>query len=211
MTILKAKIRKDFKRKVKTLRKKGILPAILYGSKIKNLPLEIDLKEFEKAEKEAGESSFISLKIEGKKKNYQVLIKEVQREPMTGKPIHVDFYQPSLKEKITTAIPLSFEREAPAVKELGGTLVKNFLEIEIRSLAKDIPKEIKVDVSKLKTFEDKILVEDLKLPKGVEILRNKKDIVAFVSPPEKIEEEKKPTEEVKEKTEETKREDEKTS
>lgn len=211
MTILKAKIRKDFKGKVKTLRKKGVLPAILYGPKIKNTPLEIDLKEFEKAEKEVGESSFISLKIEGKKKNYQVLIKEVQREPMSGKPIHVDFYQPSLKEKITTAIPLSLEGEAPAVKELGGTLVKNFLEIEIRSLAKDIPKEIKVDVSKLKTFEDKILVGDLKLPKGVEVLRNKKDIVAFVSPPEKIEEEKKPAEEVKEKTEETKREDEKTS
>ena len=211
MLTINAKIRKNLRKKVKSLRKKGTLPAILYGPKTKNTLLEIDLKEFEKVESEAGESSFISLKIEGKRKDYQVLIKEVQRESMTGKPIHVDFYQPSLKEKITTIIPLSFGGEAPAVKELEGTLVKNFFEVEIHSLPRDIPKEIKVDISKLKNFEDKILVEDLKLPKGVEILRNKKDIIAFVSPPEKIEEEKKPAEEVKEKVEEVEKEDEKTS
>lgn len=211
MLILNAKIRESLGKKARSLRKKGFLPAILYGPKIKDMLLSIELKEFEKIEKEVGESSFLSLKIEGKKKSYQVLIKEIQREPLTGKPIHVDFYQPSLKEKIETIVPLSFKGEALAVKELGGTLVKNFSEVEIRSLPRDIPKEITVDISKLKTFEDRILVEDIKLPKGVEILRNKKDIVAFVAQPEKIEEEKKPTEEVKVKAEDIKKEDDKTS
>jgi large subunit ribosomal protein L25 len=207
MIVLNAKIRKDFGEKIKKLRKKGILPAILYGPKIKSLPLEIDLKSFEKIFKEVGETEFITLKIEGKKRNYHVLIKEIQRDPLTQDPIHVDFYQPQLKKKISTIVPLSFVGESFAVKELRGTLVKNFSEVEIRSFPKDIPKEIEVDISKLKTFEDKILVEDLKLPKGVEILRDKKDIVAFVSPPEKIEEVKKPEEKTKEETQK----DEKTS
>jgi large subunit ribosomal protein L25 len=195
MLILNAKIRKDFGEKVKNLRKKGILPAVLYGPRIKNFSLEINSKEFEKVFKNVGETGFISLKIEGKKRKYEVLIKEIQRDPLTQEPTHVDFYQPSLKEKITTLVPLSFVGESLAVKELKGTLVKNFSEVEIKSFPKNIPKEIEVDLSKLKTFEDKILVKDIKLPKGVEILRDKKDIVAFVSPPEKFEEVKKPKEE----------------
>ncbi len=214
MLVLSAKIRKEFGKKVKSLRKKGILPAILYGPKVKNVPLEVDLKEFEKVFKKVGETGFLILKIEGRKKNYQVLIKEIERDPLTEKPLHVDFYQPSLKEKITTIVPLSFVGQSLAIKELKGTLVKNFSEVEIRSFPKDIPKEIEVDISKLRTFEDRILIEDLKLPKGVEILRDKKEIVAFVSPPEKGEEEKKPIEEkieISKPAGEIKKENEKTS
>ncbi|KPJ56935.1 hypothetical protein AMJ49_03415 [Parcubacteria bacterium DG_74_2] len=196
MLILPAKIRKNFGKKVKSLRKKGILPAVLYGEKIKNLPLEIDLKEFEKILKEVGESSLISLKIEGQKKKYEALVKEIQIDSLTGRPTHIDFYQPPLKEKIVATVPLLFEGESVAVKESKGTLVKNFSEIEIKAFPKDIPKEIKTDVSKLKTFKDRILIEDLKLPKEVEVLRDKKEIVAFIAMPEKVEEElEKPIEE----------------
>jgi len=206
MLILNAKIRKNVGKRVKSLRKNGILPATLYGPKTKNLALEINSKEFEKILKEVGETAFLTLQIEGQKKKYEVLVKEIQRESLSEKPIHVDFYQPPLKEKISTIVPLLFEGESPAIKEMSGTLVKNFSEIEIKSFPRDIPKEIKVDISILKTFEDKILVENLELPKGIEILRDKKDIVAFISPPEKIEEEKRPAEEVKEKVEEVKEE-----
>jgi large subunit ribosomal protein L25 len=68
------------------------------------------------------------LKINGKKA--QVLVHEVQLDPLTGKLIHVDFYQPSLEEEIEATVPLVFEGEAPAVKDLAGTLVKNISEIE---------------------------------------------------------------------------------
>lgn len=187
MLSLSAKIRKQLGKKVKTLRKKGILPAVLYGPKIKTQSLEIDLKEFEKIYFEAGESSLISLEIENKK--IPVIIHEVQRDPLTEKPIHVDFYQPSLKEEIVAKVPLIFEGEAPAIKELGGTLVKSITEIEVKTLPQNLPHAIKVDISKLKTFEDSILVKELKLPSGVKILRSLDDIVVSVSPPEKIEEE----------------------
>ena len=187
MLSLSAKIRKDLGRKVKKLRKKGILPGVLYGPKVKATPLEINLKEFEKIYKEAGESSLISLEIEGKKS--PVLIHEVARDPLTEKPTHVDFYQPRLEEEVEATIPLVFEGEALAVKDLGGTLVKNISEIDVKALPQNLPHEIKVNIQSLKTFEDSILIKDLEVPEGVKVLKDPEEIVAKVSPPEKVEEE----------------------
>jgi len=173
---------------LKSLRKKGFVPAILYGPEISpSIPLQIKKEELGKILKKIGPSSMIDLNLEGKK--YSVLIQEIQRDPITEEIIHVDFFQPSLKEEIEARVPLVFEGIAPAVKELGGTLVKNVTEIEIKCLPKNLPKEIKVDISKLKTFDDAILVKDLKVPPKVKVLRNPEDILAFVAPPEKVEEE----------------------
>ena len=194
MLSLSAKIRKDLGKKVKVLRKKGILPGVLYGPKIETRPLEIDLKEFEKIYKEAGESSLISLEID--KKKFLVLIHEVKLDSLTEKPTHVDFYQPRLEEEVTAEVPLVFEGEAPAVKDLGGTLVKNISEVEVKALPQNLPHEIKVNIDRLKTFEDSILIKDLIVSKEVKILKEPKEVVAAVSPPEKVEEElEKPIEE----------------
>jgi large subunit ribosomal protein L25 len=187
MLSLSATIRKELGKGVKTLRKKGILPAVLYGPKVANLNLEVDLKEFEKTYKEAGESSLISLSIDGK--NFSVLIYDVRLSPLTEKPIHIDFYQPSLKKEIEAAVPLIFEGEAPAVKELGGTLIKEISEIKVKALPQDLPKEIKVSIGKLKTFRDRILIKDIEIPRGIKVLRGQEEIVASVSPLAKIEEE----------------------
>jgi large subunit ribosomal protein L25 len=199
MLVLSAKIRKIIGKKVKSLRKKGIIPAVVYGPKMDNLNLEIEEKEFEKVLKKAGESSLISLKVssEGSKevKKFSVLIHDLQKDPITEKIRHIDFYKPSVREKLKISVPLKFEGESPAVKELGGTLVKILSEIEIRAPVEKLPREIKVKIDKLKTFEDAILVSDLVLPAEVEVLRNKNEIIAKVLPPEKIEEEKKPIEE----------------
>ncbi len=188
MLTLSAKIRKELGKKVKVLRKSGILPGVLYGPKIKvALPLELDYKTFEKVYNEAGESSLVSLEIEGKKS--PVLIHEVARDPLTEKLIHVDFYQPRLEEKVEVTIPIIFEGESKAVKELGGTLVKNISELEVKALPQNLPHEIKVDISKLRTFEDNILVKDLIVPKEVKILKDPEETIAFVAEPEKVEEE----------------------
>jgi len=203
MLNLSAKIRKATKKKVKALRNKGVMPAVLYGPKTKNTLLEVNEKEFENIFKEAGESSLISLEIEGEKptvhaqKKAVVLIHDIEREPLTGKIIHIDFYQPALDKEIEAHVALIFEGEAPAVKELGGTLVKNFSEIEVKALPQNLPKEIKVDVSVLKTFEDNILIKDLKILPEVKVLKkHAEEIVASVTPLEKVEEElEKPIEE----------------
>ncbi len=194
MVALSAKIRKDLGKKVKQARKKGIIPAVLYGPKIENISLEIDLKEFEKVYQEAGESSLIQLQVD--KKDFLVLIHAVKIDAVSQKPIHIDFYQPRLDEEITATVPLVFEGQAPAVKDLGGTLVRNIHELEVKALPQNLPHEIKVDISKLKTFEDNILVKDLIIPKEVKILKTPDETITFVSEPEKIEEElEKPIEE----------------
>ena len=214
MLTLAAKIRQDFGKKVKSLRKKGILPGILYGPKIhpvkprkagippkaelfnrvKSLPLEINLKEFEKIYKAAGESSLISLEVDpstgsGQAKKFLVLIHELARDPLTEKPIHVDFYQPRLEKEIEVRIPLIFEGETLAVKDLGGTLVKNISELIVKALPQNLPHEIKVNIEKLKTFGDSVKILDLKLPEGVKVQRSPEEIVAHVLAPGKVEEE----------------------
>lgn len=189
MLTLCAKTRKDLSKKTKTLRKEGVLPAVLYGPKIKNQPLELDSKEFEKIYQEAGESTLITLEVRGGKEKYLVLIHDVQQDPLTGKPIHIDFYQPSLEEKIQAKIPIVLEGASLAVKELGGTLIKNISEIGVKALPQNLPKEIKVNIDNLKTFEDHILIKDLRVGEGVEILRGPEEIVVSVAPPEKVEEE----------------------
>ena len=189
MLTLPTKIRHTLKRKTKTLKEKGLLPAVLYGPKIKPLSLELDYKGFEKIFKEAGGSSLIYLEIEKEKEKPQVLIHDIQRDPLSDKILHVDFYQVPLTKEIEAKVHLVFEGECPAAKELGGTLVKNIAEIEVKSLPQNLPKEIKVDISQLKTFEDHIFISDLKLPAGVKILKDPREIVVLVTPPAKVEEE----------------------
>ena len=136
-----------------------------------------------------------------------VLIHNTEKDPLTGDLIHIDFYQPRMGEEIEVKVPLVFEGEALAVKELGGTLVKNISEIEVKALPVKLPKEIIVQVEDLKTFEDRILIKDLLLPEGVKSLKDPEEIVALVVPVEKVEEElEKPIEEKVEEVEKVEKE-----
>lgn len=198
MIVLSAKIRKSSSKKNKILRDKGIIPAILYGPEIKEpFKIEVDYKDFEKAYREGGESSIIDLDIkELKESSQKALIKDIVEDPMTGKIMHVDFYQPRLKEETTAFVPIIFEGDSPAIKETGGTFVKNITELEVKALPEKLPKEFKIDIGVIKTLDDRILVEDLSIPEGVEILKDPEETIALVTPPEKVEEElEKPIEE----------------
>lgn len=186
---IKLEAQKRDKEKSKSLRKEGFIPAVLYGPKIKNLNLKVAQNEFRRVFKEAGESSLITLEVEGEKDKFLVLVHDFQRDPITGEFIHIDFYQPDLEKEVEAWVPIVTEGEAPAVKQLGGTLVKNVTEVLVRALPLKLPHEIKVDVSKLETFDDEILVKDLKVEEGVKIMKNPEDVIISVSPPEKVEEE----------------------
>lgn len=196
MLTLSAKIRKDLGKKVKYLREKGIIPAVLYGPKIKDIALEVNLKEFEKVYKEAGESTLLSLKVEDEKKENLVLIHSLEKDPLTGIISHVDFYQPRLEKEIEVKIPLVLEGEAPAVKDLGGTLIRHILEITVKALPQNLPHEIKANINDLKNLGDSIVIENLIVPENVRIINDPKDIIVSIAAPEKIEEElEKPIEE----------------
>jgi len=187
--LLSAQPREKLGKKVNSLRKNGLLPAVIYGQKIKNLPLVLDLKEFEKVFAQAGEHSLITLKIEGQKEELPVLIHSFQKDPVSDKIIHVDFYKPNLEKKVKASVPLRIEGESPAVKNLEGTLIKNFSELEVKALPMDIPDEIIVHINSLETLGSEIFIKDLKVPEGVEILKDPEEVVALVAGPSRVEEE----------------------
>ncbi|MDO8486512.1 MAG: 50S ribosomal protein L25 [Candidatus Staskawiczbacteria bacterium] len=196
MISISAKTRNDFGRKTKSTRKADKIPAVVYGPGVKNASIVIDYKDFQKTFKQAGESSLIELIVEGEKEKRPVLIHEIQKDPVSDKFIHVDFFQASLKEEVEATVPLVFFGTALAEKDLGGTLVKNITEVEVKALPQNLPHEIKVSIDGLKTFGDHILIKDLILPDNVKVLKKPDEIIASVAEQQKIEEElEKPIEE----------------
>ncbi|MBU0648527.1 50S ribosomal protein L25 [Patescibacteria group bacterium] len=179
---LEVKERKISGKKVNQLRRQGLVPGIVYGHGVKNVNIAVRQDILEKIYKQAGESSLIDLKIEDKK-SVKVLIQDIQREPVRDNPLHVDFRQIRMDEKLITEIPLKFEGEAAAVKEHGGTLVKNFDSLEVECLPKDLVHEIIVDLGSLKTFDDSIRVKDLNIPEGMRVLQDVERSVAVVLAP----------------------------
>jgi large subunit ribosomal protein L25 len=169
---------------------------VVYGPELKeNLNIKVATNELEKLFHEAGESSIISLTVEGTKEPMDTIIKEIDRDPITLRISHIDFYKVKAGEKIDATVKLVFVGESDAVKNFGGTLVTTFDEIRIKCLPRDLMHEINVDLAALKTFDDTIYIKDLNIPAGVEVLENADDAVASVSAP--VVEEVKPVEEAK--------------
>jgi len=201
---IKAQLRKNVGKKLESLRKKGIIPATVYGSGHKSISIQIDYEEFRKIFEKAGESTLLKLKVHpstdglnNKEEVKNVLVHDIAKDPMTGKFIHVDFYQVKMDKVIKAEVPLIFEGEAPAIKNLEGVLVKSINHVEVEALPQDLPREIKVDISILDSFDKHIRVKDLILPQGVKIALEPEETIVSVMPPRK-EEEVKPVEEVKE-------------
>ena len=130
---ISAKLRTAVGKQASVLRRTGAIPAVLYGKNIKNLNLELNLKEFQKLYTESGESTLVGLDIESDKPR-TVLVHEVQRHFLTDIPTHVDFYEVDMSKKIKATVPLRFAGDPVAVKDLGGILVKNIIEVEVECL-----------------------------------------------------------------------------
>ncbi len=167
---------------VKNLRKQNLIPAVIYGKDVPSLNLLVEYLPFSKLYKEAGESTLIDLKVD-EATPVKVLVQDVQRDPLTGKLAHIDFHQIKMTEKLKVDALLKFIGEAPAVKELGGTFVHSMEKIEIECLPQDLVHEIEVDISGLKTFEERIHVKDLKVSSGVKILADMNATIAAVEAP----------------------------
>jgi large subunit ribosomal protein L25 len=184
---LKAEKRKVLGRKVKKLRREGVLPANIYGKKIKSLSIKFPVVDFEKVYKAAGETGIVEIAI-GKQKR-SVLISNVQLDPVTDKPIHIDFHQVDLKEKTTADVPIELIGESPAEKQGLGTVVQSINEIEVEALPKDLPDKFEIDLSKLTKVDQTVQIKDLVVDtKKIKILAEAEQIVVKVEPPRKEEE-----------------------
>ncbi|MBI4268234.1 50S ribosomal protein L25 [Candidatus Uhrbacteria bacterium] len=210
---LEAKSREILGKKVAALRTEGLIPAVVYGHSTEAKSISVNGALFEKVYREAGESSLLDLVIDSAGA-VKALIKEVQVDPLTDRTTHIDFHAVTMTEKLNATIPLTFVGEPKAVKGLGGTLVKNVSEIDVRCLPSDLMSAIEVDLSPLATFEDSITLADIALPKGMEAQSTLDMIIATVMPPISEAElkalEEKPVEDVSavEKVEEKKKEEE---
>ena len=167
---------------MKKMRAGGKIPAVLYGNN-ENINLFIDSKSFREMLKKSGRNVLINMKIEKAEKpaDRTVILKEIQRNPVTRDIIHVDFYQLDRTKKIEVAIPIHFVGEAPGVKE-GGVLNHVLRELKVECLPASIPDKIIVDVSHLQ-LGDSISIADLTLAEGVELAMLSDLIIANVVKP----------------------------
>ncbi len=183
MIKLAAKERKIFGKALKTRlgggQAAGDLPVVVYGPKDKPTPLFVDRKAFKKVLASGGESAMIGLEAADFQKD--VLIHEIDFHPVSGEPRHADFLVVDKTKTVTVKVPLRFDGVAPAVKDLGGTLIKVLHELEVEVLPAEIPHEIAVDIAALATLEAQILVSDLKVPTGVKVLNEPEAVVASIS------------------------------
>jgi large subunit ribosomal protein L25 len=165
-------------KKVKKLRKEGLLPANVYGKGLPSTAIQVKLSDFQAVYKEVGETGLVDLKVGADSK--PVLIKNLQMEFPLHTPLHVDFYQVNLKEKVKTMVPVVLTGEPKAVTDKLGLLLQTLAEVEIEALPAELPENIEASVEHLAAVDDQILVEALKAPSGVTILTEPEQVVAKI-------------------------------
>ena len=178
---LSATTRNVLGKKVRFLRREGITPANLYGHNLKSSALQIDTVDIKHTLSKAGKSSLVALKVDDAKKPKMVVVREIQREPLTGDLLHVDLYQVKMAEKIKLEVPLLFTGEAPAVKDRGGILVQNLTSIEVECLPANMPHNIEVDLSVLEEIDQAVHVSDLSVPEAVTILTDPEQAIVQIA------------------------------
>jgi large subunit ribosomal protein L25 len=186
MLTLKAEIR-DIKTQPEIIRKAGKVPAVFYGKKEASIAISIPRTDFLKVWQEAGESSVVTLETPlGEKES---LIQAVDLDPISGVPRHADFYVFEKGHKVEVELPLEFIGISPAVKDLGGILVKVLHELKVEAMPKDLPHSINVDISSLVNFDDQILAKDISLPPGLDLQESLEEVIVLVSAPREEKEE----------------------
>jgi large subunit ribosomal protein L25 len=178
---LAVKTRDTLGKKVKALRREGLIPAELYGHGFENVHLALPAKEFNKVLKDAGTTSVVTLLLG--KESKSAMIHEVARDSVTSEVIHVDFHQVRMDELVKAHVPLEFVGEAPAIKSQGAVINKSMSEIEVEAFPQDLPRSITVDLSVLDELDKTIYIKDLKCPKGVTFLIDAETAVATATPP----------------------------
>lgn len=183
---LNAQKRTIIGKQVRALKRQGKLPAIIYGKGIQPLPIEVSALEAQRIIPAISSSQLLDLNVDGTK--HTVLVRERQRDPVSGNLIHVDFLEVSMTEKLRTSIEIEIVGEAPAVKDLNGILVTGLESIDVECYPEDLMSKIEVDISNLRKIGDALYVKDLALPSKVEVLHDPEEMIVVVTAPSAEEE-----------------------
>jgi len=165
----------------KRLRKVGIIPANIFGHKEPSQAVQVDAVSFERLQRSHGARGIIGLRMDGSRGVQTALVRHIQRDPRSGKVIHVDFFRVSLRERLNVKIPLRFVGEAPAVKTEGGVLLHLLDALEVECEAGDIPEYVEVDVTPLTEIDALLHAEDVPLPAKFTLITDPKEGVAKVA------------------------------
>ena len=168
-------------KQVKALRREGKLPAVIYGRHISPTPIVLDMKETSKLLNQLGPSALVVINL-GEEK-HTTLVRDRQRNFLTGEFLHIDFQAVSMLETLRTSVGIEFIGEAPAIDQYNGILVQEMDQIQVESLPGNLPERFVVDLSVLKEIGDMIYLKDIPVPDGVEILDDLDNIVAVISAP----------------------------
>ena len=177
MLTLNVKKRTDSGASAAVIRRAGSVPGVVYGAHQKATPISVSAGAFGKVLKEAGEATIVSLT--GLGDPLPTLIHEVDLDPLTNLPRHVDFYAVTKGQKVEVAVPLIFVGVSPAV-EAGANLVKVMHELEVEADPMNLPHNIEVNISALASLGDKVHASDLVLPSGIKLVTPKEEVVALV-------------------------------
>ncbi len=180
--ILKATKRDVIGKKVKALRREGKVPGVLYGYGVESTPIVLDLKETTKILSSVGSSTLVTIDLDGKE--YNALVRERQRDIIYRTLTHLDFQALSMTETVRTQVPVHIgDQEVPATKEYGAIINIGLDMLEIECLPQDLPDRIDVNISRLYEIGDSILVKDLDLPQGIQVLDDPDTLVVVASAP----------------------------
>ncbi|MYB75951.1 MAG: 50S ribosomal protein L25 [Chloroflexi bacterium] len=184
---LHADRREALGKKVKRLRRDGMVPGNVYGLDMEPIPLTLDGREFIAVHQRAGSTGVIDLAVNGAD-SLPVLVQEVQHDPPTSRVLHVSFVQVDLTKPVSAMVPVVIHGDAPAV-ELGAIVIQHVNEVSVSALPDDIPEHFEVDVSVLADFDHSLLVGDLDAPAGVTIQTELDDLMVRAERPRVVEEE----------------------
>ena len=183
-------------KKVRFMRREGTIPANVYSRGSDSMQVQVDAMEMGKLLSEHGTGGIIALSLTGEKHPKSVLVREIQRDPLTDNVLHVDFQQVSMSEEVKVSVPLVLVGESPAVKAKAGILLQVVYNLEIRGQARQIPEKIEVDISDLIEAEQAVHLRDISLGEGLAASADLDGVVAKVEAPRvAVEEEVVPVEE----------------
>ena len=175
---LKASTRELLGKRARRLHGQGKLAAVVYGHNTTPTPLELDRLEFQKVFVKSGRTHLVDLVVDGKTE--KVLVREIQTHPRRLGPIHVDFYQVNLQEKIEVEVPVHLVGESAPVKQGDGDILQPLHSIRVECLPSDIPEAFEVDITPLEEVEAEFRVKDLTVPKGVTVLEDPEELVVKI-------------------------------
>jgi large subunit ribosomal protein L25 len=189
-TVLQISLREVTGKATKRLRKSGIIPANISGHKEESQTVQVETLAFEALKRAHGATGIITLRLSDSNRSQTALVRRVQRDPRSGKILHIDFSRVSLTERITMKVPLRFVGEAPAVKDVGGVLLHLLDTLEVECTASDIVDFIEVDISPLTEIDSMLHAEDAQLPTNFTLITDPKEGIAKVAATraEKVEE-----------------------